>query len=74
MSEFTVLAEYPRFWIAAENAVSQVFRNAELAAAIAEYQFQREHGESPRFLGEKADNSLHDLTEVMTALSPTPDR
>jgi hypothetical protein len=57
-----VFAEYQRLWIVAENAVSQVYSRAELEAAITEYQFQQKQGDSPRFLGEQADESLHDLT------------
>jgi hypothetical protein len=65
------LAEYPRFWLVAEDAVSQVFPNSELEEAIAEYQFQLKQGESPRFLGEQADGSLHDVTASVPASSPT---
>jgi len=74
MFESADFAKYRSFWIVAEDAVSQVFPHAELEAAIAEYQFQRQHGESPRFLGEKADDSLHDLTEFVTAFSADQDR
>ncbi|WP_204141283.1 hypothetical protein [Halomicronema sp. CCY15110] len=67
------LSEYQCFWIVAKNVVSQVFDSTELEAAIAEYQFRREHEESaPRFLGEQADESLHDLTD--SVFSPNQGR
>lgn len=74
MPEKLDLTDYQRFWVAAENSVSQVFPHAELDTAIAEYQFQLKQGDSPRFLGEQADASLHDLTASITAFSSSQDR
>jgi hypothetical protein len=70
MSTSVNLTEYRNFWIVAENEASQVFPHAELDSAIAEYQFRLTQEDTPRFLGEKADNSLHDLTEFVT-VSPS---
>jgi hypothetical protein len=74
MLEALDFAEYRNFWIVAEDEASQVFPHAEFKAAIAEYQFRLKQGESPRFLGEKEDASLHDLTASVSALSPNQDR
>ena len=56
------LDPYQRFWVVTETLVPRIYSRAGLDDAIAELQRLQRNQYSPHFLGEKADDSLHDLS------------
>jgi len=61
--------QYDRYWIVGESISTQIYGRGGLEEAIAEFQRLLRNGYSPRFLGEKADDSLHDLSLPKPAIS-----
>ncbi|NEQ48444.1 MAG: hypothetical protein F6K00_34905 [Leptolyngbya sp. SIOISBB] len=62
------LRQYQRFWIITESLVPRIYGNSGLEEAIADFQSLLRHGYAPHFLGEKADDSLHDLSLSQPAI------
>lgn len=56
------LQQYQRFWVVTEFLAPRIYGSSGLGEAIAEFQRLLRNDYSPRFLGEKADDSLHDLS------------
>ena len=55
---------YQRFWVITASLPPRIYGNSALEEAIAEFQRLLQNAYSPRFLGEKADDSLHDLSSA----------
>ena len=60
---------YQRFWVITASLPPRIYGNSALEEAIAEFQHLLQSGDSPRFLGEQADDSLHDLSLPKPAVS-----
>ncbi|MEO1300461.1 MAG: hypothetical protein AAFW75_32770 [Cyanobacteria bacterium J06636_16] len=63
------LDPYQRFWIVTETLAPRLFGRAGLNEANSEFQRLQRNHYFPRFLGEKADDSLHDLSWSKPAIS-----
>ena len=61
--------QYQRFWVVTESLTPRIYD--ELEEAIAKFQGLLREGYYPHFLGEKADDSLHDLSLPTPAVSPS---
>lgn len=62
------LQPYQRFWVVTESLAPRIYDSSGLDEAIAEFQRLLRNNDSPRFLGEKADDSLHDLSLTKPAV------
>jgi hypothetical protein len=60
---------YQRFWVVTESLPPRIYGRSGLTEAIAQFQILLRKGDSPRFLGEQADDSLHDLSLPEPAVS-----
>ncbi|MEM6433285.1 MAG: hypothetical protein AAF773_05420 [Cyanobacteria bacterium P01_D01_bin.115] len=56
------LQPYQRFWVVTESLTPRICSSSRLDEAIAEFQRLLRNNYSPRLLGEKADDSLQDLS------------
>lgn len=58
----STLRQYQRFWVVTESLTPRIYTRSELEEAIAEFQHLLRNSYSARFLSEKVDYSLYDLS------------
>lgn len=65
------LQPYQRFWIVTESLPPRIYSRPYLEWAVTQFQLLLREGHSLRFLGEKEDASLHDLSLPKPEISPS---